>query len=149
MNFCSVDVDSGTNMGMVLLCLKQVFSYRDVLRNRSKCVAPHRTFFLLHSLLSLSSGTHILLTWVFSKGPGYTQTTQVPECNLPKSEEGAVAREPESKTTIFKVCLLGKGQIAGQGPSQAWAPTVQERRAHALLHSLGPHHSQTRPVHTR
>lgn len=25
-NFCSLDVDSGTNMGMVLLCLKQMFS---------------------------------------------------------------------------------------------------------------------------
>lgn len=24
-NFCSLDVDSGTNMGMVLLCLKQKF----------------------------------------------------------------------------------------------------------------------------
>lgn len=30
-NFCSLDTDSGTNMGMVFLCLKQMFSQTAVL----------------------------------------------------------------------------------------------------------------------
>lgn len=30
-NFCSLDTDSGTNMGMVFLCLKQTFSQTAVL----------------------------------------------------------------------------------------------------------------------
>lgn len=34
-NFCSLEVDSGTNIGMVLLCLKQMFSQTDVLSNKT------------------------------------------------------------------------------------------------------------------
>lgn len=145
MNFCSVDVDSGTNMGMVLLCLKQMFSYRDLLRDRGRCVALHRTFFFLHSLPSLSSSTHRPPMWVFSKVQDYTQA---PEHNLPKSEEETVAREPESTAAVLRVCLLSKGQTVGPGPCQEWTLTVQGRRARALLHSLGPRRSQTRLVRT-
>lgn len=39
-NFCSLDVDSGTNMGMVLLCLKQMFSWTDVLSSRREMELP-------------------------------------------------------------------------------------------------------------
>lgn len=79
--------------------------------------------------------------WVFSKVQDYTQATQAPAHHLPESEERAVVRQPESKAAALK--------LAGQGPVREWAPTVQERRAHELRHSLGPRHSQTRLVHTR
>ena len=85
--------------------------------------------------------------WVFSKVQDYTQATQAPAQHLPESEERAVVRQPESKAAALKVCLESK--LAGQGPVREWAPTVQERRAHELRHSLGPRHSQTRLVHTR
>lgn len=106
-NFCRVDVDSGTNMGMVLLCLKQMFSHRCAEERswpcgnlprpgckpvRMKVYGCTQDLLFLNPLPFLSSSTGIPPTCVSSQ----VQTTPRllgPLNILPKSKEGAVARK--------------------------------------------------------
>lgn len=119
-------------MGMVLLCLKQMFSYRNVLRNRSRCVALHRTSFYTHYLQQYTSPTYV----------GLFQGTGLPRlprplnitCPSQRKEQWSESLSLKLLFSRFACSVRGTLQASSQGKSRH-LPSGREGHMHCSIAS--------------
>ena len=138
-NFCSLDVDSGTNMGMVLLCLKQMFSRTRVPSHRRvpNFLSLPRAGAVRRAVPGQRQGQPVRLAGAAPTGPGLGAERREAEAG----RAGPASGRPEAPRVLF----LSKGQEdtegyshLARGPISRAPQRLRPPHVHRCRHLHGP-----------